>query len=120
MAEQLKWETHHGQEILINDYSDQHADELLQTLLENTKAIRELKQDELRLLVIVRGVMANKELVGTWKKVAAEDKHIYKKVAVVGITGLLSTFLWAINTFSGIGAKPFDEEAEAFEWLASE
>ena len=63
---------------------------------------------------------ANKELISTWKAEAKRDRHLYKKIAVIGLTGLTATFLWAINTFSGTGARPFHGEITAKDWLAAE
>ncbi len=80
---------------------------------------KETKHRNLLLLFDITNVVANKELIQILKEGALESKKngYFKKVAVIGATGLLKYFVTVVNRFSDIGATLFDSQEEALDWL---
>ena len=120
MPSRMTWETYKDKRILIHNYADLPTDKAIEMLIENSTATASLGRDNLLLLVDVTGMFASKKLVSMWKERAKKNAHLYKKIAVVGVTGLLNTFLRTINKVSGLGARPFEDAQQAKDWLVSD
>ena len=119
VPERMRWIDHRGIRILVHDYSGLSPEKLLEALMENSSVAAGLGRTDLKLLIIVTDVFANKKLVKIWKERAKKNRDLYEKVAVIGISGIMATFMRAINRFSGVNAVPFDDIEAAKDWLVS-
>ncbi|MFX1338967.1 MAG: STAS/SEC14 domain-containing protein [Promethearchaeota archaeon] len=119
MHERLKWLDHNGKKILYNDYRNLAGDEMLKPIQEMSRIVASLGEKDLLLLLDFRDSFANKANLEALKKAGEKNKHLYKKTAVLGITGIKKVFLEMINRLTNIGAKPFKNEEEAKDWLVS-
>jgi hypothetical protein len=112
--------TYKGHEIIFFDYSGLRGKELLEQLQVNTRLVLDAPHNNLLTLSDFRNTYADEELVAYLKceesKAAAQKT---RKKAVLGITGLKKMFLNMYNTFTGVGARAFDNEDAAKEYLIS-
>ncbi|MCP4601322.1 MAG: STAS/SEC14 domain-containing protein [Proteobacteria bacterium] len=106
-----------GKMILINDWSNLHGDEALRIIALHSDALIRRGRRNILNLVDVTGGFVNKEVLSALKADAKETQYYYKKIAVIGVVGVLQYFLHIVNAFSGIGVKAFSTEEEALEWL---
>ena len=63
------------------------------------------------------GTYIGKEYFKLAKKYGVEYKHVTRKGALVGITGVKKILTRAFNAFTGTNVKIFDTEEEAKEYL---
>ena len=77
------------------------------------------RQRDILLLLDITNLTASKELVRLFKEGARDtrERGVFKKVAVIGASGLLKYFAAVVNRFSDIGATLFDTREEALDWL---
>ena len=119
MHERLKWLDHNGKKILYNDYRNLAGDEMLTPIGEVSGEVAALGEKDLLLLVDFRNSFANKANVEALREAGERNKHLYKKTAVLGITGIKKGFLEMVNRLTNIGVKPFDSEEDAKNWLVT-
>ena len=119
MHDRLKWLDHKEKKILFIDYTNLVGDEMLKPIQEIEEYISNLGEKDLLLLLDFRDSFANKANVEALQKSGEKNKHLYKKTAVLGITGIKKIFLEMINKLTNIGAKPFNSEEDAKNWLVS-
>jgi hypothetical protein len=119
MHERIKWLDHNGKKILYNDYRNLAGDEMLTPIEEMSREVASLGEKELLLLIDFRNSFANKANVEALRKAGERNKHLYKKTAVLGITGIKKIFLEMVNKLTSIAAKPFNSEEDAKNWLVS-
>ncbi len=119
MSERVKWLDHKGKKTLYNDYTNLAGDEMLKPIKELGDHLDNLDEKEILPLLDFRNSYANKANVEALRKSGERNKQLFKKVAVLGITGVKKVFLHMVNKLTGIGANPFDTEEEAKDWLIS-
>lgn len=113
------WITYKGKNIQINDYSDLVGEQfppLVEAMTEKT-----LKEGRIGNLVIIdlRGSFVNKEAVTAFGEAGKKVNDITLKTAVLGVTGIKKILLNFVNKISSLGAKAFNTEEEAKEYLIS-
>ncbi|OIP02386.1 MAG: hypothetical protein AUJ97_06010 [Bacteroidetes bacterium CG2_30_32_10] len=69
------------------------------------------------LLIDVAGSYADSNTIKRLKEDGKLEKHLIKKEAVIGISGLKLTFVKAISVFANIGIEVFDSSEKAKDWL---
>ncbi len=113
--------TYKGQEILYFDYRDLREEQLLEQLQTNTRLMLNSPRDDFVTLSDFRNAYADEESLAYLKsdEIKAASKKSRKK-AVLGITGLKKMFLNIYNAFTRAGARAFDDEDAAKEYLISE
>ncbi len=116
----MKWFNYKGKEILLDDYTNLYPEQF--ALLVKNIANLTLKsgKKDILLIVDVTNSYANKEAVNAFVEAGKISKHLLKKTAVVGITGVKKIFLNIVNKFSGVNAKTVSTLDEAKEWLIKE
>lgn len=119
MHERLKWVEHKGKKILYNDYRNLAGDEMLKPIKEIGDIMTNLGEKDLLILLDFRDSFANKANLEILRKAGERNKKLYKKTAVLGIIGIKKVFLEMINKLTNIGAKSFDSEEDAKDWLVS-
>lgn len=113
----MKWITHKGIEILLDDYSN-IMPEQFPPLIENiTNLTFQSGKKDILLIVDVTGAYANKEAVSAFVESGEKSKILLKKTAVVGITGVKKIFLNIVNKLTKLGVKPVSSMEDAKEWL---
>ncbi|MBN1800881.1 MAG: hypothetical protein JW891_05200 [Candidatus Lokiarchaeota archaeon] len=113
----MKWITHKGKEILIDDYRNLQGDVFPSMINAIVSLTLKTGKKDLLVIVDVRDSFANKETVNAFNNAGKASKEILRKTAVLGITGVKKILLNVVNKFSKVGAKPFDTMEEAKEWL---
>ena len=108
---------HRDKKILYANHKDCGAEIIISTIKQSEELILKMANPDLRLLVDVRNCEITAEVVEQFKVTAKKIKDYRKKTAVLGITGVRKVMLIAVNKFSGIEAKAFDDEISAKEWL---
>jgi hypothetical protein len=116
--ERQTWVRHKGVKICIRDFSNLYGEEAIRIAKLQRDWHDQTDKRGIRLLLDVTNLSADKELVHIFKDSAKNRQDRFSKVAAVGIEGMMKLFFRAINTFSNIGAKPFDTREEALDWLA--
>ncbi len=119
MAERIAWTTHNGRPVLRIDYSGLRGPELLPVIRRVPPFYKDVAHESVLCFVDVRKAFADNEVMEALKAVVKETKVYHKKVAVVGIEGVKSVLLMAVNLFSGLGMKPFADEKQALDWPVS-
>ncbi len=119
MHDRLKWLDHNGKKILYNDYRNLAGDEMLKPIEDMSGEIASLGKKDLLILLDFRNSFANKANIEALRKSGERNKAFYKKTAVLGITGIKKIFLEMINRLTNIGAKPFNSEEDAKNWLVA-
>ena len=116
-VERQSWYIHKGTEICVRNFCNLQGDEAARLAELHGEWMRRNDRNDVRLMLDVTGGIANKRVVDAFKRNAKRNAHRYRKVAVVGATGVLEFFLQVVNKFSNIGGKPFKTRAEAIDWL---
>ncbi len=114
-----KWVTHKEKRIFHFDLSGFGGDNygLIAECDEADAVIMAEPEDSVLILNDVRGTYGSVEAV-KYLQVSAERSSPYiARAAVVGITGLKSILLQAVNRFSKHPIVPFDDVEKAKDWL---
>ncbi len=119
MADRIRWVMHKGKTVLRIDYSGLRGKELRDTVRQATAFYAGTPLNSVLCLADVRNAVADEESMEVLKGTVKQTKAHDKKVAVLGITGVKSVLLMAVNLFTGHQMKPFADEQEALDWLVS-
>jgi hypothetical protein len=121
MENRIQLINYKGQEIIYINYGGftvHTKDEFIKTI--ETAAEFMISRGENQLtLTDVRNTFGDSETVAKLKEISSKTKFYRKKAAVVGVTGVKSVLLKAINLFSKSEVVPFDTIEEAKEWLVN-
>lgn len=114
----LQFITYKGQEILYFDYRGLRGKDVAEQLQANTRAMLQLPRNDLLTLSDFRNTYGDAETVAYLKgdEIKAVSKKSRRK-AILGITGIKKMFLNIYNTVTGAGARAFDDEEAAKEYL---
>ena len=114
-----KWLTYKEKQIFFQDYTNLEGNEIARLIPAFTQLELDIVKEGSIQLLDFSSSFANKDALNTLGEAAKMTKHLYKKTAVLGITGLKKILLNALNRITSIGAKAFASEDEAKEWLIS-
>ena len=118
--ESMEWIEHQGKRIMYVDYRGLVGDEVARQVRENGEVIVEIgkKGDKNQLrLVDVRGGFATREIVAAFKEVGVAITPYTRATAVIGLSGGQKRLLSIYNRLTGRGARPFDDQEKAKDWL---
>lgn len=121
MATRYRTEYHKGKKIIFLDYtgiSHNNEEKTLKEMDEVKNFILNAGKD-LLILVDVRESFASTKIIDKMREDGKLEKHLVKKEAVVGITGMKEIFLKGINLVTNLGIKPFKTIEEAKDWLVN-
>ena len=119
IKKRFKWIEYEGVKILLNDYTNLTGENFIETLEILTEHFLTQQKKEILLLLDVRNSYSNKEIIEALNIASKRIKPLVKKSAVLGVTGVKKILLTVVNKVSDLGAKPFNTEDEAKEWLVS-
>lgn len=114
------WITHKGKKIFYADYSNFKLEGLKEETAEVAPVLCKEPLNSVLVLTDVRGTYGTPDIVEHLKKLASKTQpHVHKR-AVIGVTGVQTILLKAINKFSGKETVPFDTVEEGLDWLVGE
>jgi len=121
MENRIKIINHKGQNIIYINYGGftvHTKTEFIKTIEKAAEFMISQGENQLT-LTDLRTSFGDSEIVAKFKEVSLKTKIYRKKAAVVGITGVKSVLLKAVNIFSKSEVVPFDTIDEAKDWLVS-
>ncbi len=122
MNERIQTIQHKGKSIISVDYrgfTTYNEKEYINTIEKATEYFINQGTDLLT-LVDVNETYTNSTFVAKWKEATKKSRSHTKKSAVIGITGVKSILLNAINRFSDMSIKVFKTKEEALDWLVND
>jgi hypothetical protein len=118
-SERIQFVNHNGKEILLLDFSNSQADEVLRIIDQATEVIRTRPERSLLTLTDVTNARFNEAVGQGMKEFSLHNKPFVRAGAVVGITGLKRIIFGAVMAFSQRKLEPFDDRQQALTWLAN-
>jgi hypothetical protein len=119
VTERIRFIKHQGKEILLIDFSNSQADEVLTIIDQATAVIAKRPEQSLLTLTDVTNARFNEAVGEGLKNFTLHNKPYVRAGAVVGITGLKRIIFGAVMAFSQRKLLPFDDREQAKAWLAS-
>lgn len=118
-VERQNWIIHKGERVCIRDYANLEIDVAVRIAKIHQGWQERTSKRNMLVLFDVTNLEVSKELVSIFKAGGKDTKErgVFKKVAVIGATGLLRFFTSVVNKFSNVGAVVFDTREEALDWL---
>ncbi len=117
LSERESYIQHAGQTILVHDYSGLVGDEAARLAIFHSESVQKRGIYNILLLVDVTDAYANKEALRAFKKATKRTRTQFKKVAIIGVVGVVKFFLDLVNRFSDLDAHSFNTQEEALDWL---
>jgi hypothetical protein len=118
-TERVKFIKHQERDILLLDFSNSGAEEVLKIIEDAKKVICTKPPNSLLTLTDVTNARFNEEVGEGMKQFTAHNKPYVKAGAVVGITGLKRIIFGAVMTFSKRKLESFDDVEQAKCWLVN-
>lgn len=116
-TDRVKFIKHCEKEILLLDFSNSGADEVLKIIEDAKRVIRTKPENSLLTLTDVTNARFNEEVGDGMKQFSAHNKPYVKAAAVVGIIGLKRIIFGAVMAFSKRNLESFDDMEQAKRWL---
>jgi hypothetical protein len=116
-TERVKFIKHQEKEILLLDFSNSTADEVLKIIEQAKRVISSRPQQSLLTLTDVTNARFNADVSEQMKAFTVHNKPYVRAGAVVGITGLKRIIFSAVVAFSQRKLESFDDREEAKQWL---
>ncbi len=121
MSKRVEWIKHNGQRLIFIDYEDiSSLDE--EVALKELDVVHDFVMNagtNLKILVDVTNAYGSSVIVKKLKSNLKEEKPLIAKEAVIGISGVKAKLLKAVNFFTKMNIKAFDDYDSAKEWLVS-
>jgi hypothetical protein len=117
LNERIQFINHRGKEILLLDFSNSEADEVLQIIHQATVLIGTKAEHSLLTLTDVTNARFNEAVGEGMKNFTLHNKPYVRAGAVVGITGLKRIIFGAVMAFSQRKLLSFDDREQAKAWL---
>lgn len=119
MDKRIKWTSHKGVKILMNDYQGLQGKMLLNQVDACVYFITKSETKDILLLVNIENAEVSKASMIKFTEASKQIKHSCKKIALIGLTPIKRKITNIINTVTGLGAIGFKTEFEAKNWLIS-
>jgi hypothetical protein len=114
------WMTHNGKKVFYADYSNLRLDELKVEVAAVEPVLCSMPKNSVLSLADVRGTYGTREVMDVLKTLTNKTKpHVHKR-AVVGVTGVQTILLKALNSFTGQETVPFNDIESALDWLVKD
>ncbi len=120
MRERVRFVEHQSRRLLLLDFSQCSAEEVLQTIGDAEKTIRVQPPRSLLTLTDVTGTRYNLEVTQAMKEFVHANKPHVRAAAVVGIDGLKKIVYEAVMRFSGRNVPVFPDLETAKDWLVAQ
>lgn len=119
MDERFYCVSHQNTSVLVNDYTGLEGKALVDQIVANRRAILEMNEDNLRVLVKTKSyINIGPIAMDEFKESSRLLKHLFLKTAVVGTSGLQSVLINTINILFGLEVRAFDSHEDAVDWLS--
>ena len=118
-SERVQFIKHQGKEILLLDFSNSEADEVLRIIDQATEVIGTQAEHSLLTLTDVTNARFNEAVGEGMKDFTLHNKPYVRAGAVVGITGLKRIIFGAVMAFSQRKLLTFDDREQAKAWLVT-
>ena len=116
--ERFRWISHRELRVLVNDYSGLSGEALVAQVCDFRERILALGDERVYLLIRSDdAVNVHGRALAELAKNATLLRPRLVRTAVVGATPLQATVIDSVNAISGLGARAFDSEREALDWL---
>lgn len=116
--ERVQFIQHKGKKILLINFADCKAEEVLTVIDQAKAAIRTQAHQSVLTLTDVTNTAFNSKVSDALKEFVVHNKHYVVASAVVGVTGLKQIIYNAVMKFSGRKLHAIDSVADAKDWLA--
>ncbi len=113
------WVNHKGTDILYEDYTNLRGVEIAELVPAITQITIKEDYTNILLLLNLNNSFANKDALDAFGASGKISKDRLTKTAVLGITGVKKILLNVVNRIANLGAKAFNTEEEAKDWLIS-
>ncbi len=120
MDERIRFIEHRGREILLVDFSQANAREMLLVLEELRLTAAQQPRESLVTLADYTGSTVDHTVATKIKEVLALDRPFVTKTAWVGTEGIPHAFMENFHTFSQREIATFKTREEAMDWLVKE
>jgi hypothetical protein len=117
MDERISFVSHHGQKVMVIDFTGGEPKELLLLLEEIQRSVARHEHGSLLTLVDLTGAHIDRTVATRMKEVLVLDRPFVKRSAWVGVETLPKAYYDNFRTFSQREFPPFRTRAEAMEWL---
>ena len=114
------WMTHNGKKVFYADYSHLSVEGLKAEVAAVEPVLCGMPLGSVLSLADVRGTYGTPEVMDILKKLTTKTKPHVRKRAVVGVSGVQTVLLKAVNRFTGQETVPFDDVNKALDWLVKE
>lgn len=119
MSERVSFIRHKTAEILLIDWSDATADEILTAIEEAKKQIASRPEKSVRTLTNVTNARADRRVTEALKEYVAHNKPYVIAGAVVGLNDLKTIVFNFVNRATGRSLRAMDSVDQAKEWLVA-
>jgi hypothetical protein len=120
MDDRVRFIEHRGREILLVDFSQANAREMLLVLEELRLTAAQYPRESLVTLADYTGSTVDHAVATRIKEVLALDRPFVTKTAWVGTEGIPHAFMENFHTFSQREIATFKTREEAMDWLVGE
>ena len=117
MTERARWIDYGRRKVLVHDYSKLNQRNYAETIRQRVLEIQSEGHRDLLLLLDVTDSYVDKEALAAFKQAGRDVRPYVHKLAVIGLSGIQKFLLQLVNQFSNVGARPFDSEQDALNWL---
>ena len=118
--ERIRFIDHRGKRILLIDFSQCSAEEILAMLDKVQEKVAGNPQDSVLTLADFTGGHFDKSAVTRMKEVLVHDRPYVKRAAWVGTKSLPHVFYENAKSFSQRDLPSFDTREEAMDWLVED
>ncbi|HEV7923266.1 MAG TPA: hypothetical protein VGR02_20985 [Thermoanaerobaculia bacterium] len=119
MGKRVNFIRHKSAEILLIDWSDGTADDILEAIQEAKRLIASRPARSVRTLTNVAGARLERRVTEVLKDYVAHNKPYVLAGAVVGLNELKTVVFNFVNRATGRSLRAMNSVEEAKEWLAA-
>jgi hypothetical protein len=120
MEDRIRFITHQGKKILLIDFSQCSAQEILKLLPDVQDVITSEPRNSVLTLGDFTGADVRREVADRLKQTLVFDRPYVKRAALVGVEKVPKVFLDAFKTFSQRELPAFKTREEAMGWLVKD
>jgi hypothetical protein len=120
MSDRISFVTHRGKAIMVIDFSQGEAKEILLLLEEIQNTVARHEKGSLLTLADLTGAHVDRAVATRMKEVLVRDRPYVKRSAWVGVESVPKVYYENIKTFSQRDFPPFKTREEAMDWLVEE
>ena len=120
MSDRISFITHRGKPIMLIDFSQCEAKEILVLLDEIQRTVAKHDRNSLLTLADLTGAHIDRAVATRMKEVLVMDRPYVKKSAWVGLDSLPKVYYENMKTFTQRNFPPFQTREAAMDWLTEE